>query len=100
MALTLGLTRSMRARCAAITSRAETSLRRMRAARSTALRSQRSSGLPTGAAAGLEVCAEAGLEPSDCSAPPRAADPITWPKARREMSQGLEPGPISLDVFA
>ena len=34
MALTRGLTRSIRARCAAITSRAETSLRRMRAASS------------------------------------------------------------------
>ena len=42
MALTFGFTRSIRARCAVITSRADTCLRRIRAASSTALRKHNS----------------------------------------------------------
>ena len=88
IALTFGLTRSIRARCAAITSRAETCLRRMRAASSIAVRAQ-SSSPAVGVAGALSVVAcEIGMvvpDRSSGSARLSAAAPSSWPNSRRLM---------------
>ena len=88
IALTLGLTRSMRARCAAITSRADTSLRRMRAASSTALRSHSSSSPRPGVVAWLGVCAKAEVGRGG-RAPASATAPSVWLKTRRETTSAM-----------
>ena len=92
IALTRGFTRSMRLRCAAITSRAETSLRRMRAVSSTALRLHSSSPVmppELGVSEGMGVLLRPGVvrverTGSTGNAPPSAAAPRSWLKARRE----------------
>ena len=89
MALTFGLTRSMRARCAAMTSRAETCFRRMRAASSIASRWQRSSPRASTCTApdSLGVSLDGASPPAACSVPPMTAAPTVCPNVRRLIAR-------------
>ena len=108
MAFTFGLTRSICARCADMTSRAETCLPRIRATSSMAPRWQRSSARACTFAAGARPRADARPDgtsaPPACSVLPITAAPTACPKLRRliacaELAAGIitiDPGPKSL----
>src|SRR6478672_8614621 len=91
IALTFGLIRSMRARWAVITSRADTSLRRMRAASSMALRSQSSSPLPPVWLL-LVVPPPAAPAARACSVPATAPSPSACPNVRRVTGRSFHSG--------
>ena len=74
IALTFGLTRSMRARCAAMTSRAETSRRRIMSVSSTALRSQSSSLPPVAAPSTRGIAVAAAIMPTASPKPRRVIE--------------------------